>query len=108
MAQLIVRNLEETVKQRLRRRAKANGRSMEEEVRVIIREAVVNHTPSNERGLGTELRNVFADVHRGFRVESKNERPGFGTRFASHFADLDEPFKASEWNEAVKLPRFRR
>ena len=37
MAQLIVRNLEEDVKLQLQRRAVRNGRSMEEEVRDILR-----------------------------------------------------------------------
>jgi plasmid stability protein len=40
MAQLIVRNLEEKVKARLKRRAARHGRSMEEEVRHILRDAV--------------------------------------------------------------------
>ena len=40
MAQFIVRNLEEDVKARLKRRAAHHGRSMEEEVRHILRNAV--------------------------------------------------------------------
>jgi len=40
MAQLVVRNVEETVKSRLKRRANRHGRSMEEEVRDILRDAV--------------------------------------------------------------------
>ena len=40
MAQLVVRNLEPSLKDRFQRRAKRNGRSMEEEVREILREAV--------------------------------------------------------------------
>ena len=40
MAQFIVRNLEEDVKARLKRRAAHYGRSMEEEVRHILRDAV--------------------------------------------------------------------
>ncbi|MBZ5642665.1 MAG: Arc family DNA-binding protein [Acidobacteriia bacterium] len=40
MAQLVVRNVEESVKSRLKRRAGRHGRSMEEEVRDILREAV--------------------------------------------------------------------
>jgi plasmid stability protein len=39
MAQLVVRNLEDNVKTRLRRRANRHGRSMEEEVREILRSA---------------------------------------------------------------------
>ena len=40
MAQLIVRNLEEEVRSKLRERAQQHGRSMEEEVREILRSAV--------------------------------------------------------------------
>lgn len=40
MAQLIVRHLEDGVKVRLRRRAARHGRSMEEEVRDILRNTV--------------------------------------------------------------------
>lgn len=39
MAQVIVRNLEEAVKERLKRRAERHGRSMEDEVRQILRNA---------------------------------------------------------------------
>ncbi|MGH8703724.1 MAG: FitA-like ribbon-helix-helix domain-containing protein [Burkholderiales bacterium] len=40
MAQFIVRHLEEEVKARLKRRAERHGRSMEDEVRQILRNAV--------------------------------------------------------------------
>ena len=40
MAQVVVRHLEEVVKARLKRRAARHGRSMEEEVRHILRDAV--------------------------------------------------------------------
>jgi plasmid stability protein len=39
MAQVVVRQLEEDVKARLKRRAERHGRSMEEEVREILRTA---------------------------------------------------------------------
>jgi plasmid stability protein len=57
MAQLLVRNLDDDVKARLRVRAAEHGRSMEE-VRVILREAVA---PSSSRGLGTEISALFRD-----------------------------------------------
>jgi plasmid stability protein len=58
MAQLVVRNIENTVKTRLQRRAKRNGRSMEEEVRDILRSAVNgDEVPSG--GLGTEISALF-------------------------------------------------
>ena len=40
LAQFVVRNLEEDIKARLKRRARRHGRSMEEEVRHILRDAV--------------------------------------------------------------------
>ena len=53
MAQLVVRNLENTIKERLQRRAKRNGRSMEEEVREILRNAVAEK--HLQRGLGSQI-----------------------------------------------------
>lgn len=40
MAQLVVRHLDDDVKERLRKRADRHGRSVEEEVRTILRNAV--------------------------------------------------------------------
>jgi plasmid stability protein len=58
MAQLVVRNIENAVKTRLRRRAQRHGRSMEEEVRDILRSAVsAEDTPSG--GLGTDISSLF-------------------------------------------------
>lgn len=64
MAQLIVRNLEDDVRDKLRKRAHSHGRSMEEEVRDILRAAVVTdaQTP-NLPGLGTRIAQRFADCH---------------------------------------------
>jgi antitoxin FitA len=60
MAQLVVRNIENDVKAHLQRRARRNGRSMEEEVRDILRAAVheAQNTPAG--GLGTEISKIFA------------------------------------------------
>lgn len=59
MAQLVVRNIEAAVKARLQRRARQNRRSMEEEVRDILRDAVKEEAPP-DRGLGTEIASLFA------------------------------------------------
>ncbi len=59
MAQFIVRHLEETVKARLKRRAERHGRSMEEEIRQILRNAA---------------------------KQSSNPLPKLGTRIAARFA----------------------
>jgi plasmid stability protein len=65
MAQLVVRNIEAEVKERLVQRARRHGRSMEEEVRDILRNAV--------------------------RELPKAPEEDFGTRFASFFEGLDMP-----------------
>lgn len=53
MAQLVVRNLEDAVKKKLQRRAKRNGRSMEEEAREILRDAT---KAEGRKGLGLGTR----------------------------------------------------
>jgi len=59
MAQILVRNLEEQVKGRLQHRAKRHGRSMEEEAREILRNALrEEETPT--RGLGSEIVALFS------------------------------------------------
>jgi plasmid stability protein len=64
MAQLLVRNLDDAVKSRLKRRAVRNGRSMEEEVRDILRVAV-NDEPKPNKGLGTAI----AERFKGLRLD---------------------------------------
>ena len=46
MAQILVRQLDEDVKLALQRRARAHGRSTEEEVREILRDAVHGDSPA--------------------------------------------------------------
>jgi plasmid stability protein len=58
MAQLIVRNLEEAVKARLKRRAQRNGSNLEEEVRRILRNAVKDE-PRPSAGLGNRISQRF-------------------------------------------------
>jgi plasmid stability protein len=52
MAQLIVRNIEDEVRDRLRELARRHGRSMEEEVRDILRAAVAA-SPARPARFGT-------------------------------------------------------
>ena len=61
MSQIIVRNLEDTVKRKLQRRAARHGRSMEEEVRDILRNAVKEQVRPR-KGLGTEIAELFRGV----------------------------------------------
>ena len=58
MAQLIVRKLENEVKDKLSRRAKRHGRSLEEEVREILRDATKREGKTS-RLLGTEIARLF-------------------------------------------------
>lgn len=59
MASLTIRNLEETLKGRLRMRAASRGRSMEDEVRHILR-AALNEAQPSAAGLGDRIRRRFA------------------------------------------------
>lgn len=59
MAQIIVRKIEDAVKARLQRRAARHGRSMEEEVREILRNAAKDDAPSR-LGLGSRMAARFA------------------------------------------------
>lgn len=59
-AQFVVRNLEPEVKRRLQKRAARHGRSMEDEVRDILRNAVKDEARS-AGGLGTEIARLFAN-----------------------------------------------
>jgi plasmid stability protein len=61
MAQLVVRNLDDDVKAALQRRARRHGRSTEEEVREILRNAVRNEEVAKEP-LGSRLRARFAAI----------------------------------------------
>lgn len=60
MATLMIRDLDEAVKARLRVRAARNGRSMEAEARAILGAAVAEL--AGRRGLGSRIRQRFADV----------------------------------------------
>ncbi len=57
MASITIRNLDDEVKARLRVRAAGNGRSMEEEVRLILRDAVGRKPDS--RNLVSIIRSHF-------------------------------------------------
>ena len=70
MAQLIVRNIEDDVKDRLVQRARLHGHSMEEEVRTILRDAVHEEMkPEPDLGLGTRLANFFAKHNFDVEIE---------------------------------------
>ncbi len=58
MASITIRNLDDDVKIRLRIRAAEKGRSMEEEARLILREAV-GREEAPAKGLGTAIHERF-------------------------------------------------
>jgi plasmid stability protein len=62
MAQLLVRNLEEAVKRRLKKRAETHGRSLEGEVREILRSAVDAANIPDQKNFGTRFASYFADI----------------------------------------------
>ena len=81
MAQLVVRNLEDDVKARLVSRARRHGRSMEEEVRDILRDAVKD--------------DEFGDA-----------KLGIGSRLAAGFEELGVDFEIPELRETARPAKF--
>lgn len=67
MASMMIRNLDDRVKEKIRVRAAKNGRSMEEEARRLLASAI-DQPPREEVGLGTAIRRRFAK-HGGFKLE---------------------------------------
>jgi plasmid stability protein len=61
VAQLVVRELENDVKARLQRRARQHGRSMEDEVRNILRQAVATERRV-VRKLGSRIAERFRET----------------------------------------------
>jgi antitoxin FitA len=81
MAQVVVRNLDETVKERLRRRAARRGHSMEAEIRDILHHA----------------------------VKKGRSSVGLGTRIARRFAGKGFDFEAPEWHgEQARPAKFKK
>ncbi len=60
MASITVRNLDDEVKAGLRMRAAENGRSMEEEARIILRDAI--ERDDSPRNLAAAIRARFAPL----------------------------------------------
>ena len=60
MTDLIVRNLDSEVTERLDRRARDHGRSAEDEARAILAEAVKSPAGSLKLNIGSSLEEMFA------------------------------------------------
>lgn len=61
MASITIRNLDDTLKSRLRVQAAVHGRSMEDEARDILR-SVLNREPTGQRNLAASIRGRFAPL----------------------------------------------
>ncbi len=61
MAQLLIRNVDDNVRDSLRRRAARHGLSMEEELRDILRTAAAAEDATPPAGLGTRISAMFAE-----------------------------------------------
>jgi len=91
MAQLIVRRLDDAVKERLRARAKKHGRSLEAEARAILVDAAggqpkQGRRPRKEKGFGTLMHERFKRT--GFTDEEYAE---FERRIAGLRAEPSKP-----------------
>lgn len=74
MATLTIRNIDDELKARLRIEAAQHGRSMEEEVRDILRRALSKRTGSG--GLGSRFHQRFATLaDPGFDLPTRVEQP---------------------------------
>lgn len=77
MAQLVVRNLDDDIKRRLKQRALKNGRSLEGEVREILFKAAKSarlSTPLRPvKGFGTRLAEIFANTPREFKIPPRSK-----------------------------------
>lgn len=60
MATLMIRDLDDDVKARLRVQAAEHGRSMEAEARALLTSALASRRPA--RGLGSYIRDRFAEI----------------------------------------------
>jgi plasmid stability protein len=80
MAQLVVRNLEDDVKAKLQRRAKRHGRSTEEEVRDILRNAV-KAEEAPKAGLGSRIAARFEGLGLTERIPEVRGYPARPAKF---------------------------
>lgn len=59
MATLVIRNVETDIHERLKRRASARGRSMEEEARQLLRDGLAAEPIPPSQTLGSAIRALF-------------------------------------------------
>ena len=82
MAQLLVRHLDDDVKNKLQRRARRHGRSTEEEIREILRNAVRDEGGARAP-LGSRLAARFARVGLAEDIPELRDQPARPADFES-------------------------
>jgi antitoxin FitA len=82
MAQVLIRNIEEDVKTLLKQRAMRHGQSMEEEVRQILRDAVMSGTPLPIK-LGSRIAERFSCIGLESDLPEMHGEPGYPMDFES-------------------------
>jgi plasmid stability protein len=127
MAQLIVRRLDDAVKERLRARARKHGRSLEAEARAILEKAVGGESGRDrrrkEKDVGTLMHERFkgvgltekeyAEFQKGIddlsgsrSAQEAASVPGFGTRVSARFKGIGFTRRELEaFNRAVDKRR---
>ena len=73
MAGITIRNLDDSLKEALRRQAAGNRRSMEEEARQILKHAMLRERAGN--GLGTRIHKLWADAGVQMPVANRPTEP---------------------------------
>ena len=80
MAQILIRQLDDDVKMKLQRRARQHGRSTEEEVREILRNAVRDEARAPAK-LGSRITARFSKVGLGEDIAELRGQPVRPARF---------------------------
>jgi len=62
---LLIREVDPRLKSELRKRARAHGRSLSDEAKLILRKGVGETPPLAQAGLGTQLFSMLPDEFRG-------------------------------------------
>lgn len=77
MANITIRNLDDSLKAQLRLQAARHGHSMEEEVRIILRNTLTQTDQEADKGLGSRIRARFAGAGRDddLPLPDRDERP---------------------------------
>ena len=81
MASLTIRNIEDSLKAKLRLRAARHGRSMEEEARQLLRQGLATHQAST--GLGSRISGRFREAGGVDLPDAKRSLPRRPPAFAS-------------------------